>query len=57
MSSRQQGAGLLPYHAQLRASEQSARFVGNIARIQRQAEKPGPYIYGVYDGYIRRLWP
>jgi hypothetical protein len=44
-------------NAQLRAAEQSARFVGNISRIQRQAEKPGPYIYGVYDGYIKRLWP
>jgi len=43
-------------NAQLRASEQSARFVGNIERILRQAEKPGPYIYGVYDGYIKRLW-
>ncbi len=44
-------------NAQLRASEQSARFIGNIERILRQAEKPGPYIYGVYDGYIKRLWP
>lgn len=45
-------------NAQLRASEQSARFVDNIKRILRQSEKkPGPYIYGVYDGYIRRLWP
>jgi hypothetical protein len=44
-------------NAQLRASEQSARFIGNIERIQRQAEKPGPYIYGVYDGHIKRLWP
>jgi PIN like domain len=44
-------------NAQLRAAEQSARFVGNIGRIQRQAEKPGPYVYGVYDGYIKRLWP
>ena len=43
-------------NAQLRAFEQSARFVGNIERILRQAEKPGPYIYGVYDGYIKRLW-
>ncbi|MGH2912005.1 MAG: hypothetical protein ACRDJ3_05970 [Solirubrobacteraceae bacterium] len=44
-------------NAQLRASEQSARFLGNIERILRQAKKPGPYIYGVYEGYIRRLWP
>jgi hypothetical protein len=44
-------------NAQLRAADQSARFVGNIRRILRQAEKPGPYIYGVYHGYIKRLWP
>jgi hypothetical protein len=44
-------------NANLRASEQSARFVGNLARILRRAETPGPYIYGVYDGYIKRLWP
>jgi hypothetical protein len=44
-------------NAQLRAAEQSDRFVSNIKRILRQAEKPGPYIYGVYDGYIKRLWP
>jgi len=44
-------------NAQLRAADQSARFAGNIRRILRQAEKPGPYIYGVYDGYIKRLWP
>jgi hypothetical protein len=44
-------------NAQLRASEQTARFVGNIERILRQTEKPGPYIFGVFDGYIKRLWP
>jgi hypothetical protein len=44
-------------NAQLRASEQSTRFVSNINRILHQAEKPGPYIYGVYDGYIKKLWP
>lgn len=44
-------------NAQLRAEEQSARFVDNLGRILRQAKKPGPYIYGVYPGKIRRLWP
>jgi PIN like domain len=44
-------------NAQLRAADQTARFVDNIDRIRRQAEQPGPYIYGVYDGYIKRLWP
>ena len=44
-------------NAQLRAAEQSARFVDNIERILRQVQKPGPYIYGVYNGYIKRLWP
>jgi hypothetical protein len=44
-------------NAQLRQAEQTARFVGNLDRILRQAELAGPYIYGVYDGYIKRLWP
>jgi hypothetical protein len=44
-------------NANLRAAEQTARFVGNIGVILQQASKPGPYIYGVYDGSIRRLWP
>jgi PIN like domain len=44
-------------NAQLRADEQSARFVDNLGRILHQAKKPGPYIYGVYPGNIRRLWP
>ena len=43
--------------AQLRGSEQAARFVENRHRIIRQARKPGPYIYGVYAGRIARLWP
>lgn len=44
-------------NAQLRASDQSERFTANINRILRQAANPGPYIYGVYDGYIKQLWP
>jgi len=44
-------------NANLRAAEQSARFVQNIERILKQAAIAGPYIYGVYDGYIKRLWP
>lgn len=44
-------------NANLRAVEQTARVVGCLDRILRQAAKPGPYIYGVYDGQIKRLWP
>jgi len=44
-------------NANLRAAEQSARFVQNIHRILQQARRDGPYIYGVYEGYIKRLWP
>jgi hypothetical protein len=44
-------------NAQLRAAEQTARFVSNLDRILRQAETPGPYIFGVYEGHIKRLWP
>ena len=41
----------------LRADEQAARLVENVPRIVRAAAKPGPYIFGVYAGQIRRLWP
>jgi PIN domain-containing protein len=41
----------------LRGTEQTARFVSNRHRIIRQASKPGPYIYGVYEHGLRRLWP
>ncbi|HEY5708251.1 MAG TPA: hypothetical protein VIS51_02535 [Solirubrobacterales bacterium] len=41
----------------LRGAEQAARFVENRERILRQAQTPGPYIYGVYVEELRRLWP
>ncbi len=41
----------------LRAEEQAARLVDNVPRILRVAAQPGPYIFGVYAGQIRRLWP
>lgn len=44
-------------NAQLGKVEQTARFVDSIDGILRQAGIPGPYIYGIYVGYIRRLWP
>jgi hypothetical protein len=43
--------------AQLRGDEQIARFVTNRYRIVRQASKSGPYIYGVYETGLKRLWP
>jgi len=44
-------------NAQLRAAEQTERFVSNRHRIVQQARKPGPHIYGVYEHGIRKLWP
>jgi copper oxidase (laccase) domain-containing protein len=44
-------------NAQLCAAEQTERFVSNRHRILQQARKPGPYIYGVYERRLRRLWP
>jgi hypothetical protein len=44
-------------NAQLRGEEQARRFVENRHRILRRARQAGPYIYGVYDGRIQRLWP
>lgn len=29
----------------------------NLPRIVRVAERPGPYIYGVYPDELRLLWP
>jgi aryl-alcohol dehydrogenase-like predicted oxidoreductase len=43
--------------AQLRGAEQIERFVNNRDRILRQARKPGPYIHGVYESGLKRLWP
>lgn len=44
-------------NAQLRAAEQTERFISNRHRIIQQARKSGPYIFGVYDRGLRRLWP
>ena len=43
--------------AQLRGAEQIERFLHNRHRILRQARRPGPYIYGVYEDSLKRLWP
>lgn len=43
-------------NAQLRAADQTARFVTNINRIIQRARKPGPYIYGVYEDRLELLW-
>jgi hypothetical protein len=41
----------------MRGEEQTERFVSNRHRILRQARKPGPYIYGVYEKSLKHLWP
>jgi hypothetical protein len=41
----------------LRGAEQMERIVLNRDRILRLARKPGPYIYGIYENGLRRLWP
>lgn len=41
----------------LRGAEQTERFVSNRHRILRQSRKAGPYIYGVYEKGLKRLWP
>ncbi len=43
--------------AKLRGVQQTERFVHNRHRIIRQARKPGPYIFGVYEKSLKRLWP
>jgi PIN like domain len=41
----------------MRGAEQTERFASNRHRILHQARRPGPYIYGVYAGGLKRLWP
>lgn len=38
-------------------AEQAAYFVTNRFRIIQAAQKPGPYLYGVYKDSIKKLWP
>lgn len=41
----------------MRGAEQTERFISNRHRILRQARRSGPYIYGVYEKELKRLWP
>lgn len=41
----------------LRGEEETACFVSNINRILQRARRPGPYIYGVYEKRLKRIWP
>jgi len=43
--------------AGLKAEEQARHFVSNINRILQRAQKPGPYIFGVYEDSLERIWP
>lgn len=46
-----------PTNRIMRGVEQTERFVSNRHRILRQARRSGPYIYGVYEKGLKRLWP
>jgi PIN like domain len=41
----------------LTAAQQVERFVENLERIEAAAHEAGPFIVGVYQSQIRRLWP
>jgi hypothetical protein len=43
--------------AGLRGEQQLERFVSNRHRIVQRARKSGPYVYGVYERGLKRLWP
>ena len=44
-------------NARLNFTEQAYYFVSNRFRILQACRKPGPYVYGVYQDRITRLWP
>lgn len=50
-------AQLLPDEIWLRDAGAHGWVVLTKERIIRQAREPGPYIYGVYEGRISRIWP
>lgn len=41
----------------LSGAQQLQRFTDNINRIIQRAEHPGPFIYGVYERRLQRLYP
>jgi PIN domain-containing protein len=44
-------------NAGLTFAGQASYFVANRFRIIQASRKPGPYLYGVYQDRIRKLWP
>jgi uncharacterized protein with PIN domain len=43
--------------ANLRGDEQRDRFITNINRIVQRSKKAGPWICGVYENSVVRIWP
>jgi hypothetical protein len=43
--------------AGLAAEQQLARIIPNLNRMALRARRRGPWIDGLYEGTIRRLWP
>jgi hypothetical protein len=44
-------------NAQITGDEMGRRFVTNLPRILRACRKPGPFVYGVYQDRLARLFP
>lgn len=44
-------------NANLAFDQQAERFVRHRFRIIQRARQRGPYIYGVYEDSVQRLWP
>lgn len=44
-------------NANISGPDMAERFVKHQAKIVRLARKPGPYVYGVYDDDVVRLFP
>lgn len=44
-------------NANLRADQQTQRFIDNLPAMFDELETPGPWIAGVYADGVRRIWP
>jgi hypothetical protein len=52
-----QRPGILLTNARLTFADQVGYFMANRFRILQACKKPGPYVYGVYQDRITKLWP
>jgi len=44
-------------NASLTGPDQTRYLLSNLNRIVQRGRKPGPYVYGVYESRLEKIWP